>query len=50
MSDPSLVHDRVGGGYPVALQCNVMFSPSVFVTLLGLVVISLVSTIVKQLQ
>ena len=50
MSDPSLVHDRVGNGYPVALQCNVTFSPSVFVTLLGWVVISLLSTIVKQLQ
>ena len=35
MSDPSLVHDSVGSGYPVALQCNVTFSPSVFVTLLG---------------
>ena len=50
MSDPSLVHDRVGGGYPVALQRNVTFSPSVFVTLLGWVVISLLSTIVKQLH
>ena len=35
MSDPSLVHDRVGSGYPRALQCNVTFSPSVFVTLPG---------------
>ena len=50
MSDPSFVHDRVGNGYPVALQCNVTLSPSVFVTLLGWMVISLLSTIVKQLQ
>ena len=50
MSDPSLVYDSVGSGYPVALQCNVTFSPSVFVTLLGWVVISLLTTIVEQLQ
>ena len=50
VSDPSLVHDRAGSGYPVALQCNVTFSPSVFVTFLGSVVISLLSTIVNEHQ
>ena len=38
--DPSLVHDSVGGGFPVALQNKVMRSPSSGVTFLGCVIIS----------
>jgi len=33
--DPSLVHDIVGTGLPVALQDKVRLSPSVFSTLPG---------------
>ena len=38
--DPSLVHDSVGGGFPVALQNKVMGSLSSIVTFLGCVIIS----------
>ena len=40
IGDPSLVHDSVGGGFPVALQNKVMVSPSSSVTFLGCVIIS----------
>ena len=40
IGDPSLVHDSVGGGFPVALQNKVMGSPSSSVTFLGCVIIS----------
>ena len=40
IGDPSLVHDSVGGGFPVALQNKVMGSPSSTVTFLGCVIIS----------
>jgi len=33
--DPFLVHDIVGGGFPVALQDKVTFSPSDFVSAFG---------------
>ena len=35
MGDPSLVHDIVGTGFPVALQDKVTLPPFVVVTLLG---------------
>lgn len=35
MMDPSLVHDTVGTGSPLALQDKVTFSPSIFVAFCG---------------
>ena len=40
IGDPSLVHDSVGGGFPLALQNKVTVSPSSTVTFLGCEIIS----------
>lgn len=48
--DSFLVHDVVGNGFAVELQDKVTLPPSFISPLLGWLVISLLTTIVKQLQ
>lgn len=46
--EPLLVHDIIVAGFPLALQDNVTFSPSIFVAFCGRVVISGATVIRKE--
>lgn len=38
IADPSLVHDKIGGGFPLAVHEKVTLNPSTIVLLAGFVV------------
>ena len=48
MTDPSLVHDMVGVGFPLALQDKVTFCPSIFVAFWGCFVISAATKVTNK--